>query len=125
MTRSAITREDYAKDPQAVLDVLEFYTDRQKREAEMEEITGLTPSISRNPSAGPSSTQGNKIEIKFINVGNLTAGIDIPEVGLMLDLMPTGSETRQLLDIDPNKAYSLKFSLRDSAHEVVERYVIR
>ena len=56
MTRSAITREDYAKDPQAVLDVLEFYTDRQKRKAEMDEITGLTPSISRNPSASPSSS---------------------------------------------------------------------
>lgn len=32
LTKSAITREDYAKDPQAVLDVLEFYTDHQKRE---------------------------------------------------------------------------------------------
>ncbi|KAF9002393.1 Pkinase-domain-containing protein [Hymenopellis radicata] len=34
LTKSAITREDYAKDPQAVLDVLEFYTDHQKREME-------------------------------------------------------------------------------------------
>ncbi|KAF5329233.1 hypothetical protein D9619_009313 [Psilocybe cf. subviscida] len=34
LTKSAITREDYAKDPQAVLDVLEFYTDHQKREFE-------------------------------------------------------------------------------------------
>ncbi|KAJ2916361.1 hypothetical protein MD484_g4030, partial [Candolleomyces efflorescens] len=34
LTKSAITREDYAKDPQAVLDVLEFYTDRQKQEFE-------------------------------------------------------------------------------------------
>ncbi|KAI5887450.1 Pkinase-domain-containing protein [Schizophyllum commune H4-8] len=32
LTKSAITREDYAKDPQAVLDVLEFYVDHQKRE---------------------------------------------------------------------------------------------
>ncbi|KAF9552088.1 Pkinase-domain-containing protein [Agrocybe pediades] len=37
LTKSAITREDYAKDPQAVLDVLEFYTDHQKRE--MEELS--------------------------------------------------------------------------------------
>ncbi|KAJ7780361.1 Pkinase-domain-containing protein [Mycena olivaceomarginata] len=36
LTKSAITREDYAKDPQAVLDVLEFYTDHQKRELERE-----------------------------------------------------------------------------------------
>ncbi|KAG8951004.1 Protein kinase [Tulasnella sp. 424] len=34
LTSSAITREDYAKNPQAVLDVLEFYTDHQKREYE-------------------------------------------------------------------------------------------
>ncbi len=34
LTKSAITREDYAKDPQAVLEVLEFYTDHQKREME-------------------------------------------------------------------------------------------
>ncbi|GAC72488.1 p21-activated serine/threonine protein kinase [Moesziomyces antarcticus T-34] len=32
LTTSAITREDYEKNPQAVLDVLEFYTDIQKRE---------------------------------------------------------------------------------------------
>ncbi|KAF9007102.1 kinase-like domain-containing protein [Cyathus striatus] len=37
LTKSAITREDYAKDPQAVLEVLEFYTDHQKREM-MEEM---------------------------------------------------------------------------------------
>jgi len=34
LTSSAITKEDYAKNPQAVLDVLEFYTDIQKREQE-------------------------------------------------------------------------------------------
>ncbi|KAG6848441.1 hypothetical protein H0H93_016921 [Arthromyces matolae] len=34
LTKSAITREDYAKNPQAVLEVLEFYTDHQKRELE-------------------------------------------------------------------------------------------
>ncbi|KAM6491085.1 Pkinase domain containing protein [Amanita muscaria] len=32
LTKSNITKEDYARDPQAVLDVLEFYTDHQKRE---------------------------------------------------------------------------------------------
>ncbi|KAH7868900.1 kinase-like domain-containing protein [Lentinula edodes] len=37
LTKSAITREDYAKDPQAVLDVLEFYTDGLKKR-EMEEM---------------------------------------------------------------------------------------
>jgi len=31
LTSSAITKEDYARNPQAVLDVLEFYTENQKR----------------------------------------------------------------------------------------------
>ena len=34
LTSSAITKEDYAKNPQAVLDVLEFYTENQKRKDE-------------------------------------------------------------------------------------------
>lgn len=34
MKGSAITAEDAAKNPQAVLDVLEFYTEQTKREAE-------------------------------------------------------------------------------------------
>jgi hypothetical protein len=41
LTSSAITKEDYAKNPQAVLDVLEFYTDIQKRDAERDDY-GLT-----------------------------------------------------------------------------------
>ena len=77
------------------------------------------------PSAGPSSTQGNEIHVQFYNIGNLTAGIDIPEVGFKLDLMPAGLEACQLLNIDPNKAYSLKFSFYDSFQVVVERYAIR
>ncbi|KAF5390333.1 hypothetical protein D9757_002942 [Collybiopsis confluens] len=41
LTKSAITREDYAKDSQAVLDVLEFYTDGlKKREMEGMTISG-------------------------------------------------------------------------------------
>ena len=76
------------------------------------------------PSASPSSAP-NEIQVKFINVGNLTVGIDIPEVGFKLDLMPAGSKTRKLLNIDPNKAYSLRFSFYDSSQVVVERYAIR
>ncbi|THG92582.1 hypothetical protein EW145_g8666, partial [Phellinidium pouzarii] len=58
LTRSAITREDYVKDPQAVLDVLEFYTDHQKREREreMEEMTGMAPGMSRNISTATSAS---------------------------------------------------------------------
>ncbi|KAF9234469.1 Pkinase-domain-containing protein [Melanogaster broomeanus] len=56
LTKSAITREDYAKDPQAVLDVLEFYTDRQKRE--LEEIGMSMPASTSGPTSqnGLSST---------------------------------------------------------------------
>ncbi|EIM84294.1 Pkinase-domain-containing protein [Stereum hirsutum FP-91666 SS1] len=50
LTKSAITREDYQRDPQAVLDVLEFYTDHQKRE--MEEM-GLSPATRMGATGAP------------------------------------------------------------------------
>lgn len=40
LTSSAITREDYARNPQAVLDALGFYTEHQKREFEEHGMTG-------------------------------------------------------------------------------------
>ena len=47
LTTSAITKEDYVKNPQAVLDVLEFYTDIQKRE---KDDFGLgTPTMNLKP----------------------------------------------------------------------------
>ncbi|KAF9234550.1 hypothetical protein BU15DRAFT_78907 [Melanogaster broomeanus] len=49
LTKSAITREDYAKDPQVVLDVLEFYTDLQRRE--FEEIGILMPASTSGPTS--------------------------------------------------------------------------
>lgn len=52
LTKSAITREDYAKDPQAVLEVLEFYTDHQKRQLEQ---TDMSP-VSRSGSTGTVSS---------------------------------------------------------------------
>ncbi|KAJ7588838.1 STE/STE20/PAKA protein kinase [Mycena floridula] len=54
LTKSAITREDYAKDPQAVLDVLEFYTDHQKRE--MEDMMGPNRDRDMNPSRSNSAS---------------------------------------------------------------------
>ncbi|SJX66172.1 probable Cla4-p21-activated kinase [Sporisorium reilianum f. sp. reilianum] len=51
LTTSAITREDYEKNPQAVLDVLEFYTDIQKRERD---DFGLgTPTMNLQPGRNP------------------------------------------------------------------------
>ncbi|KAF5354464.1 hypothetical protein D9758_012411 [Tetrapyrgos nigripes] len=54
LTKSAITREDYAKDPQAVLDVLEFYTDHQKRE--MEEMQAMSAGSMARTASSMSST---------------------------------------------------------------------
>ncbi|CAG8484139.1 3377_t:CDS:10, partial [Scutellospora calospora] len=51
LTSSAITKEDYAKNPQAVLDVLEFYTENQKREQEAYGQHGLLGPISGFPNA--------------------------------------------------------------------------
>ncbi|CCO30190.1 hypothetical protein BN14_04214 [Rhizoctonia solani AG-1 IB] len=56
LTSSAITREDYAKNPQAVLEVLEFYTDRQKREDE--ELSGIPTSRMGPSTAGDGSSSG-------------------------------------------------------------------
>ncbi|CAG8531022.1 15405_t:CDS:2, partial [Racocetra fulgida] len=51
LTSSAITKEDYAKNPQAVLDVLEFYTENQKREQEAYGQHGLLGPIAGFPNA--------------------------------------------------------------------------
>lgn len=44
---SAITAEDAAKNPQAVLDVLEFYTEQTKREAEEYGTSNLQGAVER------------------------------------------------------------------------------
>jgi hypothetical protein len=44
---SAITAEDAAKNPQAVLDVLEFYTEQTKREAEEYGSSNLQSTVER------------------------------------------------------------------------------
>lgn len=66
LTSSAITKEDYAKNPQAVLDVLEFYTDIQKRERDdygmgttgmgMTEVAAGLPTSVGASSATPGTT---------------------------------------------------------------------
>ncbi|MCO5585329.1 hypothetical protein L7F22_039262 [Adiantum nelumboides] len=61
LTTSAITKEDYAKNPQAVLDVLEFYTDIQKRERD---DFGLgTPTMNLRPGGNP--VAANKAPARF------------------------------------------------------------
>jgi hypothetical protein len=53
LSNSRITQEDYAKNPRAVLDVLELYTDRQKRE--MEDLGGMG-STGRSQASTPSTS---------------------------------------------------------------------
>jgi len=93
LTKSAITREDYAKDPQAVLDVLEFYTDHQKREFE-EMGMGMPPiarSISSNSSAStlvstlsPYPMDGSSAPPRF-NAGTGLGGSALGKISSPLD----------------------------------------
>lgn len=57
LTGSAITKEDYANNPQAVLEVLEFYTDQTKRnEAEY----GTAALVPNNLPLVPSDSEGDR-----------------------------------------------------------------
>lgn len=63
LTTSAITKEDYAKNPQAVLDVLEFYTDIQKRERD---DFGLgTPTMNLRPGMTGANHLTNNAPARF------------------------------------------------------------
>ncbi|KAH7922274.1 Pkinase-domain-containing protein [Leucogyrophana mollusca] len=102
LTKSAITREDYAKDPQAVLDVLEFYTDHQKQR-ELEEMGGMAP-ISRSVSgtSGSSTLVGSTLTGSTLspysidtsaatprfNAGTGLGGATIGKIGSPLDSRP-------------------------------------
>lgn len=59
LTSSAITKEDYAKNPQAVLDVLEFYTDIQKRERD--DFTSMERPIKSRLSNTPETSQSREL----------------------------------------------------------------
>lgn len=69
LTSSAITREDYAKNPQAVLDVLEFYTDHQKREYEEYGIIPSTGAPSPPVSTTPQRQYPPSEAARFAGVG--------------------------------------------------------
>ncbi|CAD6915122.1 unnamed protein product [Tilletia laevis] len=67
LTTSAITKEDYAKNPQAVLDVLEFYTDIQKRERD---DFGLgTPTMNLQPGTTPNQAAAAMTPGRFGGTG--------------------------------------------------------
>ncbi|KAH7333628.1 kinase-like domain-containing protein [Rhizoctonia solani] len=75
LTSSAITREDYAKNPQAVLEVLEFYTDHQKRENE--EMSGI-PASRMGPNMGG---EGSSNGPPRFQAGTGLAGATAPAAG--------------------------------------------
>ncbi|KAI9741807.1 MAG: Protein kinase [Cirrosporium novae-zelandiae] len=53
LTASALTKEDYKQNPTAVIEVLNFYSDIQRRAAEPETYSSLTPT----PTAGPNQNK--------------------------------------------------------------------
>ncbi|GMG46208.1 unnamed protein product [Aspergillus oryzae var. brunneus] len=62
LTASAITKEDYKKNPQAVIEVLEFYSDIKMREQNPQYYAGLaSPQSSQQPKPYNSNTVGSSI----------------------------------------------------------------
>ena len=57
LSSSTITREDYARHPEAVLEVLEFYTDNQNRARERALPTPPAPAPAQGASASTSTTR--------------------------------------------------------------------
>jgi serine/threonine-protein kinase CLA4 len=84
LTKSAITREDYAKDPQAVLEVLEFYTDHQKRQLEQTDMTptrsGSINTVSSGSTLVSYSPETTGPPARF-NAGTGLAGASISKIG--------------------------------------------
>jgi RNA polymerase-interacting CarD/CdnL/TRCF family regulator len=61
LTASAITKEDYKKNPQAVIEVLEFYSDIKMREQNPQYYSSLAPTPPASNSPSSQFGQGNSI----------------------------------------------------------------
>ncbi|KAF8439700.1 kinase-like domain-containing protein [Boletus edulis BED1] len=100
LTKSAITREDYAKDPQAVLDVLEFYTDHQKRELEeMGMGMGMAP-VARSISGPSASSSLTSFPVDGappprFNAGTGLGGATLGKLPSSLDARPPGPKRQE------------------------------
>ncbi|PWN21048.1 Pkinase-domain-containing protein [Microstroma glucosiphilum] len=82
LTTSAITKEDYAKNPQAVLDVLEFYTDIQKRERDDFGLGNPTMNMQAGkPPAAPRFNAGTGLAGQRGPQGTLEASTGIEMTG--------------------------------------------
>ena len=102
LTKSAITREDYAKDPQAVLDVLEFYTDHQKREMEdlgvrsgssltSSSIVGSASSLTLSPYSNLESSAPARF-----NAGTGLGGSSLAKIGSPLGISGSTSPSPEI-----------------------------
>lgn len=102
MTRSAITREEMSANPQAVLDVLEFYTDHQKRE--MEEL-GMAPNMLRSSSTATSSSGLSQYtettSAPRFNAGTGLAGSSKPSISAPIQALPDGRSNIMRQDSTP------------------------
>ncbi|KAG9310806.1 Pkinase-domain-containing protein [Chiua virens] len=115
LTKSAITREDYAKDPQAVLDVLEFYTDHQKREME-EMCMPVTRSASTTSGASTLvafSVDGNPPP-RF-NAGTGLGGTTFGKIPSPLDARPPGPKRQESAPAETPTASSPQNGLSSTA----------
>ena len=65
LTASAITKEDYKKNPQAVIEVLEFYSEHKKREQNPDMYPSSIPT--------PPAMQQNNKQLSFSGSGNSVA----------------------------------------------------
>ena len=78
MTKSAVTRENYARSPQAVLDVLEFYTEQQKREGEE---LGLYPNSYPGTSGNTLSPSTLSLYPQTSSAPRFSAGMSLGGIG--------------------------------------------
>lgn len=118
LTKSAITREDYAKDPQAVLDVLEFYTDHQKRELEemgmgMPSMTRSVSGNSAGSSLAPFSVDGTPPP-RF-NAGTGLGGTTLGKIPSPLDVRTPGPKRQESAPAEPSMSTSPQNGLSPTA----------
>ncbi|KAG8215352.1 Pkinase-domain-containing protein [Butyriboletus roseoflavus] len=119
LTKSAITREDYAKDPQAVLDVLEFYTDHQKRELEemgmgMSPIARTVSGNSTGSSLAPFSVDGTTPPPRF-NAGTGLGGTALSKIPSPFDARSPGPKRQENAPTEMSSSTSSQNGLSPTA----------
>ena len=75
LTASALTKEDYKKNPQAVIEVLEFYSDITKRANNPDEFGSLTPTPPIN--VGQNKQLGGSLGVNTITPPRTSPGLSI------------------------------------------------